>query len=84
MTQQAELFASPSIPNHWIAYASDETWYLFPAINNGWAQRRPYLGHHVGLTPVDMANIPASLDRVGGWFEFATMMSTPWILPCPK
>ena len=39
-----ELYRSPVLLTHWVAYSEALGWVMFPAKANGWRERKPYRG----------------------------------------
>lgn len=52
-----KLYRSAIHPGSWLAYVPGNGWVVFPAKENGWAERRPARG----LDPVHLREVP--LDR---------------------
>lgn len=50
-TEEPTVYVTPVLPLYYIVRIGDEYW-LVPALENGWRQRRPYLGGNYALRPV--------------------------------
>lgn len=52
------IYTSDTLPHHWIVRAGDGTWWLVPAIADGWV-RRSQLPHQ-DESLLDLVRIPAA------------------------
>ena len=52
-----KLYRISTHPNHWIACEKGAGWVMFPAVDNGWEQRRPARG----LDPLYLREVPLRL-----------------------
>jgi len=52
-----KLYRSATHPNQWLAYGQGIGWVVFPATENGWANRRAARG----LDPVHLREVPLHL-----------------------
>jgi hypothetical protein len=57
------IYQSATHPGQFVAYGPGIGWVAFPAIENGWAERRPARG----LDPVHLREVPASLAAKTGF-----------------
>jgi hypothetical protein len=57
-----KLYRSATHPNQWLAYGPGIGWVVFPATENGWADRRPARG----LDPVHLREVPLRLAANAG------------------
>jgi hypothetical protein len=44
-----QLYRSPLLLTHWIAFSDHLGWVMFPAKTNGWQERKNYRGDTAGL-----------------------------------
>jgi len=59
----AKLYTSAIHSNHWIANVAGLGWFMFPARENGWEERRPARG----LDPLYLREVPARLGENAGF-----------------
>jgi hypothetical protein len=52
-----KLYRSATHHNQWVAYGQGIGWVVFPAVENGWTDRRPARG----LDPVHLREVPLGL-----------------------
>jgi hypothetical protein len=57
-----KLYCSKTYPQHWIAYAPDAGWLIFPKTDNGWEQRKPARG----LDPIHLRQVPLEMAARSG------------------
>ena len=60
-----KLYRSAVHPNHWVAYVPGTGWVMFPAKENGWANRCPARG----LDPVHLRQVSLSQAAQTGILE---------------
>lgn len=59
----AKLYKSAIHGNHWIASVPGLGWFMFPARENGWEERKPARG----LDPLYLREVPARLGENAGF-----------------
>ena len=59
----AKLYKSTVHRDHWIASVPGLGWFMFPARENGWEERRPARG----LDPLYLREVPARLGEDAGF-----------------
>jgi hypothetical protein len=59
----AKLYTSAIHRDHWIASVAGLGWFMFPARENGWEERRPARG----LDPLYLREVPARLGENAGF-----------------
>jgi hypothetical protein len=57
-----KLYRSAINPGEWVAYCPGMGWVVFPALENGWEQRRPARG----LDPMHLREVPLWLAAKTG------------------
>jgi hypothetical protein len=65
MSGTIKLYRSAVHPHHWMAYGEEIGWVMFPAVINGWNERRPATSLH----PKDLFQIPLWLAFNTGLLE---------------
>lgn len=73
------IWYSNTLPDHWIIEGDDEELYIVAANSNGWANRRSYKGHRVGLIRANAAISNNTEKAIGAGFEFLQLVSKPLI-----
>lgn len=63
------LYTTPTLPLHFVARTTKDTWVLVPDIENGWNQRRAYMGHQNGLRLVAPEQGRLAVERLDAWFD---------------
>jgi hypothetical protein len=62
----AKLYKSTVHLNHWIASVPGLGWFMFPARENGWEERKPARG----LDPLYLREVPAKLGENAGFSQY--------------
>jgi len=60
-----KLYRSATHPGNWVAYLPGAGWFVFPARENGWEERRPARG----LDPIHLREVPAHAAANTGVLE---------------
>jgi hypothetical protein len=65
----AKLYKSTVHSNHWIACVPGLGWFMFPARENGWEERKPARG----LDPLYLREVPAKLGENAGFSQYGNV-----------